>query len=293
MIITEVHEGMLDQVRSFLISRKEFGFERNWDPVFQYRWKLPQFPYGYAIVNGEKVVGFLGTMYAERLIEGEKKIFCNLSTWIVDEESKGARSLAVALIFPPMKKKLTVTCYTANAIAQRCFEKIGFKRLDDHQVIVPLIPGASRLRAKDSPNLLFEPEAIKSNLGDVDRVIFDDHQGLKCAQFLIQEKATKQYCYGLGTTNTFQSRVLSGWNCFNICYLSNAEVFGRNFSFLSKHLRKRWNAAVLRYDSRLIPHSISRLQYKMPTVRYWFGADSLRAQDIDNLYSELVTYNKY
>jgi hypothetical protein len=294
MIIREVHDDLVYQVRRFLSSRKEFEYREDWDPIFNYSWKLDDFPYGYAILQGSAVVGFLGTLFSERVIRGEKLVYCNLCTWIVDDESKGARSLAAALLFPVMKmKEAVITCYTANAMAQRCFDRLGFKRMDIKQIVISTIPGLSVSAWRDSLQVSLDPNEIEHHLNDHDLSILNDHRDLTCTHFLIRDIDTDQYCYGIGTTSALRRRFLSGWKCFNICYLSDAAFFAEKIAPIKKHLRKERTVALLRYDSRLIWEHLSSLEYKMPTVRLSFGADRFNRGDIDNLYSELVTYNKY
>src|SRR5271165_237328 len=140
MVITAVTSEMVPQVREFLSSRKEFAFQRDWDGVFEYAWKQENFPYGYAIVHEGNILGFLGTLFCERVIGGNTLVCCNLSSWVVDDGHKGARSLAVALLAPALKiKNVLITCYTANERAQKSYERIGFKPLDREQITVPTI----------------------------------------------------------------------------------------------------------------------------------------------------------
>lgn len=285
---------MVPQVRQFLSSRKEFEYRKDWEPVFNYSWKLDNFPYGYAILDGGAVIGFVGTIFSERVIGGEKLVYCNLCTWIVDDQSNGARSIAPALMFPVMKmKEVVITCYTANAIAQKCFDKLGFKRMDMKQIVVSTIPSFSVSAGRDALQVTLDLKEIRQHLNDRDLSILDDHRDLMCPHFLIRDTDTDQYCYGIGTTSALRRRFLSGWKCFNICYLSDAAFFAEKITLITKHLRKERHVALLRYDSRLICQRLSTLEYKMPTVRLSFGADRFNGGDIDNLYSELVTYNKY
>ena len=170
MVITEVTNEMVPQVRKFLSSRKEFGFRRDWDVVFKYAWKQENFPYGYAIVHEGSVLGFLGTLFCERIIGGTSLVYCNLSSWVVDDNHKGARSLAAALLAPALKtKNVVITSFTPNENAQRTYEKIGFKRIDDHQIALPTVTSYLGWGKKGSRDVLSRPDEIERYLNDKDR----------------------------------------------------------------------------------------------------------------------------
>jgi hypothetical protein len=305
MVIAEVTDEMVPQVREFLCTRKEFGFCHDWDGVFNYTWKQANFPYGYAIVHQGTILGFLGTMFCERVIGGNSFVYCNLSTWVVDDGHKGARSLAAALLAPVLKiKNVLITCFTANDKAQKSYEKIGFKRIDDQQIALPTLTSYCGWGMKRSREVTFDTDAIKRHLNEKDSRMLRDHKNLKCTHLLVRDTITNQYCYLIGTTTPFRlrrlplpsgilSRFLTRCNCFNVCYASSPIFLVENIQAVNKHLWRNRNSLALRYDSRLISHRLSVLEYKMPTERLCFSATGLQAVDIDDLYSELVTHNTY
>src|SRR5262249_27867371 len=145
--IRAVGEDIVPQVKRFLAGRREFEYVRNWEPCFNYPWKLAQFPYGYAMVDGNEIVGFLGTMFSARRVNGRKAIHCNIHTWIVDDdfrfrlgaEGKGAgRHLIAPLI---EMKDVLITALTPSPRSKISCERSGFVSLDEDQVVVPLVTG--------------------------------------------------------------------------------------------------------------------------------------------------------
>ena len=45
-----------------------------------------KFPFGYVIINqSDEIVGFLGTMFSNRIQNETKFLYCNLHTWVVDK----------------------------------------------------------------------------------------------------------------------------------------------------------------------------------------------------------------
>ncbi len=64
MMICEGHEDLVPKVLHLLCQREEFGRSANRDPLFNYPRKIAEFPYGYAVVDGQQIHGFLGAIYA-------------------------------------------------------------------------------------------------------------------------------------------------------------------------------------------------------------------------------------
>ncbi len=306
MIVTAVTDEMVPKVREFLSTRKEFGFHLDWDAIFDYAWKRSDFPYGYAIMHNGNVIGFLGTMFCERLIGANKLVYCNLSAWVVDDDHKGARSLAAALLAPALKtQNVLITSFTPNEKAKTSYERIGFKRIDHQQIAVPTLASYFEWRPNNSREVVFGPDAIESYLSERDRRILHDHKNLACTHVLVRDKASNQYSYLIGTTSPFRlrrliwplsdalRRLFSLFNCFNICYVSDSAFLSKNIQIINKQLWKNLNSLAVRYDARLIPERLCVLEYRMPTERLCFSSASFKASDIDDLYSELVTQNTY
>lgn len=293
MIIREVHEDLIPQVMDFLSQQREFGNCRSWDGLFRYRWKRNEYPYGYAAMDGDNVVAFIGTIYSERVIHGKKVPYCNLSTWIVDS---GYRSMLLGLLVLERifkVKDVFVSSLTPSDSSKDISEKMGFRPLERSQITIPIFPRVA-LILNGNRNLLisFDGQEIRDHLGMEDRAIYDDHSGLQCAHFMVKENATGLYCYGIGTSSTVRRLSALGAKWLNLCYLSNVDLFVRNFQCFKRCLWMHGRFLLLRYDSRLIPRRLSSIELKTERARQFKSAEFTSCH-LDNLYSELVTFNKY
>ena len=306
MEITPVTDEMVPQVKKFLSGRKEFSYCQDWDGVFKYAWKQEKYPYGYAIVHDGKVLGFLGTLFCDRVIHENRIVWCNLSTWIVDDCHKGARSLAAALLAPILKMQdIVITSFTANEKAQKSYERMGFKRIEDHQIALPTFTSLARLGRIKERQVLSGPDAIERHLNEKDGTILRDHRSLSCVHVLVRDSRTGRYCYVIGTASPIRlrglplpslipiARFLSRWQYFNVCYVSDREFLAENIGAIKNHLIKEERSLLMRYDSRLIPKRLSRFARKVAIDRLCFSSKNVQAADVDNLYSELVTHNTY
>ena len=112
--------------------------KEQWKHIFQQPFNNGEDNCGYALFDDEKVVGFLGYIYSEKLIGNKLNKFCNLTTWVVDEEY---RNNSLQLIYPILKMKdYCITNYIPAKNVYDVSKKLGFKDLDVFEnIILPVI----------------------------------------------------------------------------------------------------------------------------------------------------------
>lgn len=292
MEIREVHEDLIGAVKNFLANREGFRDANRWQGLFNYTWKLSGYPYGYVITEGDSILAFVGTIFSERVIDGKTRLFCNMNTWFVQEEYR-SQMLAFTILKPLLKlNDALITALTPGDLTVTVLERLGFKMLDENQIAIaitpPLIPS---IRTSSRPLVLFDGPAVESYLNREDRKIYRDHSSLGCTHFLIKEPLSEKYCYGIATTSLMRKLSFLGGKWLNVCYVSDAKVLAGNFRSFTRQLWKR-KFFGLCYDARLLPCNLSKTSVKKKKKRQyrWMNGP---AGPIDNLYSELVTFNKY
>jgi len=299
MMICEVHDDLAPTVHEFLRQRREFSPSARWDRLFNYPWKNPDFPYGYALVDGQRQIqGFLGTIYTRRAINGKSFLSCNLSCWIVDEGyraslGKTGKGVGRRMLDPVLgQKDVIATALSANALSTKSFLSAGFKSLDSQQMIIPVIPGFRGFGATRKVEISFKTCEIGRRLNEQEREIWNNHRCLPCKHFLMDSPETVEYCYGIATTVPIQRAAMFGERVFNLCYLSNPEFFARHFWSLAGALWRENCLALVRYDKRLIPQTVSAMARPKISPR-WFYASGIEVPEVDLAYTELVLYNIY
>jgi acetoacetyl-CoA synthetase len=293
IVIREVHEDLIAAAKAFLAQRPEFGFRQDWEGLFNYPWKLKGYPYGYAAMDGDKMVGFVGSIYSEREIAGQNRPYCNLSTWVVDAEYR-SMLLGLRMLRPIFDTKdVFISSLTPSDSSRDISEKMGFKALESEQITIPILPLPTlSFGGKSDYSVSFAAAEIRNDLSDEHRAILDDHSSLACTHFLIRERNSGGYCYGVGTS--FQVRRLRyfGARWLNLCYLSDANLFVRSFRQAKPEFWRQERFLLLRYDARLIPGKLSAIELKDKRARQFRSKESIFCS-VDNLYSEIVTFNKY
>ena len=93
---------------------------------------------GYSLCEGERIVGFLGYIYSSKIIDHKVVKFCNLTTWIVEEEY---RNSSLLLIYPVLKMKdYCITNYIPALNVYKVSKKLGFEDLETHEnIILPIV----------------------------------------------------------------------------------------------------------------------------------------------------------
>ena len=161
---------MFEEVYSTLLRRLDASVPRErWRNIFAPAWvDSPEDPVGYVLRERDRIVGFMGLIFAEREVDGTVEKFANVTSWIA--EGGGARG--AALLFPLRDlRSHTITNLTSTPNAYRIFRRFGFEVLDTHYQIVPALhPRRGRRR-----RVTEREEDITAVLTEADRGIYEDH----------------------------------------------------------------------------------------------------------------------
>ena len=88
---------------------------------------ISNLPIGYVIIDKtKKIVGFMGTIFSKKIINGSEYNYCNIHSWIVDEQH---RINSFFLLAPLFKKDITLTAFTPVRSLVGLLEKLEFKKM--------------------------------------------------------------------------------------------------------------------------------------------------------------------
>jgi len=264
------------------------GFPGNWTTadwlrLFTYQWEKDEDYCGLVLKDGDQVVGCLGMIFSRRRINNRIEKFCNLTAWIVAPKY---RSRSIALLLPVLAMKdYTITDLSPSRRVSRIQKKLGFKDLDATCRL--LLPFGGRLGRRASANLkiTLDHAAIAGRLQGEQLRLFNDHSGYQCSHLLaeVEDKS----CYLVFTRLKRKNMPYA-----HIHYISDLAVFARNDAAIRKAILAASRAFYILIDSRLakgvrLPLSFS-LPFRAPKL---FLSATLRPDQIDNLYSEIVLMN--
>jgi hypothetical protein len=265
---------------SFLIDDDPLSDEQDWRNVFDYPWDNGEGHCGYALLDDGKVVGMLGMVFSERLINGSINRFCNLHTWWVHEDYRGQ---SLRLLNPLLKLDgYTITHFTPCDTIRAITKKLGFQQLCSQLKI--LLPNSRihRKRACELPELIYDADEIAENISGHNKRIMLDHRPYGCGNLMVREEG--ECCYLL-YTHVVRHRL----PYCHIHYVSNRDLFLKHERAVRASLLKQHPARFVAMDTRLVSDMALPLSFNFwaPAHAVYKSAD-LRPEQVDNLYSDVV-----
>lgn len=214
MVKVQVRQASMQDQKGIVNLLEGFypGVPHHWRKLFAHRpWQTEgDFP-GFVIVDDEKIVGFLGTIFSEHEGAKGRTRLCNMTTWYVEPNY---RQHSMVLFLKLMKlPNVSWTNFSAAPHLYECLTRTGFKTLEETQTYVIPIP---KWRHKKSVKLLVD--VSEQDLHPDLHHIYRQHAHLSCRHVLIQ-KGTEQ-CYCLIVLTRYKKLPLA-----KIYYLSNPALF--------------------------------------------------------------------
>ena len=252
----------------------------DWQNLFTYRWKVSDDPLGFVLVDGNEIAGYLGTICSRRVVAGRQEKFCNITSWVTD---KSHRQQAIMLLTPILKLAgYTITNQSPAKHIHPLFTKLGFQELERKRVVLFPFPEFKRLITPSAFRATTDKNLIAEILKEPDAKIFKDHLPFQCGHLLIYDDET--YAYAIFTKTKGRKYHFS-----HVHYISNKPAFLANLNKVRFHLLKANRTLFTMIDSRFIgdariPHS-RMAEWAKPTL---YKSATLRPEQIDNLYSELI-----
>lgn len=245
--------------------------------LFIPRWGSDESHVGFILEENGQAVGYLGTLFSAREINGRKEKFCNLNCWIVKEEY---RSEGLLLLFQVLRMKdATITNFTGNRVAS-ILGKFDFKVLDKTLKILLPVPTPG-----DGCELIFDYSHIASWLDAHDQRIIEDHREFKYSFVLLKARE------GISLIS-FKKVKRKGLPVLEVHYLSRRDVLLKHIRHVLPGLCLRTGTVGLMLGDHFlrgesIPVSITIPQRQMRLFR----STTVSAEEMDTMYSELQVLN--
>ena len=253
----------------------------DWEKLFKNPWNDLEEHCGYLLIEADKIVGFLGTLFNSRKSQGQNYNFCNVTSWIVEKEY---RNQSFLLLLPLLSlKKYNITIFSPSEATYLASKKLGFQDFETHKRLItpiPTIKGFFEDCSIENKNTSIEKSLDKNYLK-----IFLDHQSSNCAHLLITTK--------FGTLYMIATRVKKkNVPVAQIHFISDLNIFSKSINIIKLKIFFKLKVFLLLIDERFvkgmdIPCSIP---LKLPFPRV-LKSGSLNGENIDSLYSELIILN--
>jgi len=255
----------------------------DWKRLFYQNWDEDEGYCGYIMIEQKKVTGFLGLLFNQRIINGGKYKFCNLTSWIVNEEY---RSKSIFMLQPVLKlKSYTITDLTPSKEVYVLLKRVGFKDLESYYRFIFPVPNI--IKRYSDVSFIKDRQTVKKELDDNNRRIYLDHQFRFCHHVLI--KTSKGNCY---IVMTRMVRKKLPFLMIRVHYISDLNIFNKYLNSLCLWLCAQFKVLAVVIDERFIEDRKVTFSKKLNLKnKPLFRSHELTKYDIDNLYSELVLFN--
>ena len=251
--------------------------KEDWRLLFVDHWKCKEGYFGHVLEEDDSIVGFLGMIFSRRTVDGKEAKFCNLTSWVVEENF---RNQSLSLFIPVMKlDDYTVTIYTASKETYAVAKKFGFQDLESNLRIIFPVPSISTWLTFCEIDI--NGKRLNENLAGEALQAYKDHLPFKCFHVHIQTPLGK--CYLIGT-RIYRKRFAFS----QIHHISHSKIFSKFAGRIALSICSSLNTIATIVDERFLQgHKVGlSIARALPNPRI-YKPSSLGQHEIDSLYSEL------
>ncbi|WP_179004954.1 hypothetical protein [Winogradskyella forsetii] len=272
----------------------------DWKKITEVNFNTTNNHYGYVLEINDSLLGFIGTIFSERIVNGETLRFCNFHSWIVDPAAKTG---GMALLLKVLKlKDHVITNFTASEGPYKIFQGLKFKEVAyKNYKLFPL----------QNTEVLSKFKVLQINDNNSEKLLshneiklYNDHKNFKNTQFLYLKHGdlgsfviSKKRSYIPKVFNKapiLKKGLKTRLSLAEIHYISRPELFFLGFSktgIALKICRKLgWSLGVIVAD-RYIPEINTLKKKYYPSKRPYVYRHAVNDHIIDTLYSEFFILN--
>jgi hypothetical protein len=273
----------LQAIGAYLSPRLAGGPQERYRRFFEYGW-LPERPnLGFLIDDGGKIGGFLGAIYGRRAIRGSSHELCNISSWHVDDQY---RKLSLPMLKALVAQRgYTFTCFSPSPRVTEVLRFFKFQTLDENKIVFTPISGLAGLksRLRDGwPRVCTVTDTVARELDAEQQRIFADHRPYRrLGQFLL--KCGEQQCYFVTARRGHGVKVFA-----DVLSASNPRLLAEHISAAQWPVFRKHGTLLIGIDQRFVTSPTLATPVYGGLRPRLFRSDSLKAADIDALYTEFA-----
>lgn len=242
-----------------------------WARLLDYPWRPEGVERGWLVEDGEHVVGFMGTIYSDRVIGGRLRRFCDLSSWYLLADYRGDGTGDDLLRSGMAQPGVTYQTMTARRATGRKIRALGFSVLDDSRSLFRPSGAPGRLQ------VLRDAAAIRERLDPGQQTVLDAHAGFDLHHAFV------------GDTWLVWQRKLKGEA---IAY--HEILHASDPAFLSAHAQDiadglvTGERGVLAIDTRFMTPGDDQGMVEAIRLPRWCRPADVAPRDVDHLHSEVI-----
>lgn len=249
-----------------------------WRALFDYSWPGTKPDHGFVVTVDGEIKGFLGTVYSERDIGGESRMFCNHSSWFVSPEIRAGGAGMLLLMAAMRRRDCLYTNLTAAAHTTALLVTVGFRQIGAVKYLLPPFAQTTGLARLPAADIVTDPATVTTRLDPAQRRLFDAHRQ-SCRHLLLEDHGQTLYVIT-------RRRIKRNVPLSEVMHVSAPALFQRHLERVKLATLWRDHTAALACDDRFLL-AAPRLAIKIARPIFCKGRPFADGA-IDNLYSELV-----
>jgi len=306
----EIHKAYTEDFEILYPVLKELDAaipKETWRQLFVRHWDSHENYVGLKLVIDNKIAGFLGLIFSERIINGNIEKICNWSSLIALKEYRDGVTPKQLILKALEVEDCTIAGLTPTDKLYKIYMGLGFKELDNGIRLLFRLGFNCRKYKKN----IYYNDSVAQYLNEKDLKIFNDHKKFNCSHILVKTEKGCIYIllrkcrYPLNKLNLprviFYANILIK-KILGYSFLSSRPSFGKvhycnDFESLSLHINKHINDICKRteikgllIDERFLNHRKIKNSIKGSWQKSVYKSNSknpILPADIDSLYSEL------
>lgn len=324
--IRPVHERDINSIILLLHGYHDSRLSlEEWRRLFEHPRPVKNQPnLGFVLESSDQLVGFVGAIYSERLVEGRVERFCNLSSWYVRPEF---RSYSIALLMAVLKQPgYTFTDLSSNQAYIPMKNRCGFRQLESYKLLcgpwlyrsllernigsprngffhkarrmLEMVLETSLLKGREpmkgnlparfdrrGVQLLAGVELVRPMLSETDQLLLDDHR--QCGHFLVQSEQSYSYIVTVNRKISFARPALVDFVVSDILHVSSRELALQHWQSLCELIVGRERSHAIMADERLFGGQRPN-GLRLPSNSYFLSRNGVSPSQIDSLYTEVA-----
>jgi hypothetical protein len=243
---------------------------------------ISNLPIGYVIIDKtKKIVGFMGTIFSKKIINGSEYNYCNIHSWIVDEQH---RINSFFLLAPLFKKDITLTAFTPVRSLVGLLEKLEFKKM---QISYKLVFSLKNIFSKKKKFTFIKNKSEILNILNKDEIkIYENYRKLPYEKFIILDYFNKSN-YIFIIASKIKKKGLETLSFF---YVSNISLFRDNWKNFKSNISKEFKVSFFseyyfEKSKSIFPKDLFLRKVKLKDICI---KTSLKNINLDILYSDLI-----
>jgi acetoacetyl-CoA synthetase len=276
-----------DTPRIVELLREGFGPDerepQTWSALLSYEWISEKPNLGFVLMAGERIVGFVGTVFSRR----KDVVVCNLSSWYVLPKYRGWGALLLRAAL--QDETVSYVSLTPGPEAAATFRALHFWPVERKKIyLLPFADAETLLHRR--PELELRHERIRELLSPEERRIFDDHQPYDCLHLVVRDGA--EHAYVVCKKRPFRRPYLKNvpghslLSYSEVLYCSAPELLSRHVERVKLTVLWRQRTLALQVGEQMLGSPLPRGGRRKQLEFY--SSTELAADPVDLLYSELV-----